>query len=116
MVEVLSLARAKAQRRAVQRTQADLVSRLQRLALDQGLCVEKGAVAAAAVDHVELALLIENGGMVAGDEGVRQYQVAVLQPPDGERRVRNVDLFLPGFVDQQQSSGWNWFGHKVPFE
>jgi len=86
------------------------------LAVDQGLCIQKGAVTAAFVDHVELALLIENGGMVAGDESVRQYQVAVLQPPDGEGRMRNVDLFLPGIVDQQQSSGWNCFGHGVPFE
>ena len=79
--------RAKAQRWAVQRTQANLVPWLQSLAVDQGLCVEKGAVAAAFVDDVELALLIENGSMVAGDESVRQYQVAVLQPPDGERRM-----------------------------
>jgi hypothetical protein len=30
--------------------------------------------------------------------------------------VRNIDLFLPGVVDQQQSSGWYCFGHRVPFE
>jgi hypothetical protein len=30
--------------------------------------------------------------------------------------VRNADLFLPGVVDQQQSSGWYCFGHMVPFE
>jgi hypothetical protein len=62
---------------------------------------------------VKLTLLIQNGGVVAGNEGVRQYQVAVLQPPDGEWRVRNIDLFLTGFIDKQQSSGWNWLGHKA---
>jgi len=30
--------------------------------------------------------------------------------------VRDIDLFLPGVVDQQQSSGWYCFGHGVPFE
>jgi hypothetical protein len=38
-----------------------------------------------------------------------------LQPPNGKRRVRNIDLFLPGLVDQQQSSAWDWFGHKRAF-
>ena len=60
-----------------------------------------------------MALLIDNGGVIAGDEGVRQYQVAILQPPYGKRRVGNVDLFLAGFVYKQQSSGWNWLGHKA---
>jgi hypothetical protein len=62
---------------------------------------------------VELALLIDDGGMVAGNEGVRQDQVPILQTPDGEWRVRNVDLFLTGFIDQQQSSSRNWLGHKA---
>jgi len=46
-----------------------------------GLGIEKGAVAAAAVDYVKLSLLIENGGVVAGNERVRQYQVAVCSRP-----------------------------------
>jgi hypothetical protein len=75
--------RTKAQRWAVQRTQADLVPWFQGLALDQGLCVQKGAVAATLVDYVELALFVENGSMVAGDESMRQYQVAVLQTAYG---------------------------------
>jgi hypothetical protein len=70
-------------------------------------------MAAATVDYVELTLLVDDGGVVAGNKGVRQYQVAILQTPDGEWRVRNVDLFLPGFIDQQQGSSRNWLGHKA---
>ncbi len=70
-------------------------------------------MAAATVDYVELTFFVDDGGVVAGNEGVRQYQVAVLQTSDGERRMRNVDLFLAGFIDQQQSSSRNWLGHKA---
>jgi hypothetical protein len=62
---------------------------------------------------MKLALLIDNGSVVAGDEGVRQNQVAILQPPYGEWRVGNVNLFLAGFVYKQESSTWNWLGHKA---
>jgi hypothetical protein len=72
-------------------------------------------VPAPAVDYMKLALLVQNGGVVPGDKGVRQHQVAVLQPSDGEGRVRNIDLFLTGIVDQQQSSAWDCFGHKRAF-
>src|ERR1700744_2715833 len=104
--------RTKAERWTVQRTQTNLIPWLQGLALDQGLRVEKGPMAAAFVDHVKLAFLKNNRSMVARDESVRQHQVAVLQAPDGKRRVHNVDLFLPGIVNQQQNSGGNGFGHR----
>jgi hypothetical protein len=109
MVEVLSLAGPK-------RSDGPFSEPRRISSPDQGLRVEKGPVAAAFVDHVELALLKDDGSVVAGDESVRQYQVAILQATDGKRCVHNVDLFLPGVVNQHQSSGGNWFGHRVPFE
>src|ERR1700733_3208774 len=68
---------------------------------------------AATIDYMKLALLVDNGSVITGNEGMRQHQVAVLQPADGEWGVGNVNLFLARFVDKHQSSGRNGFGHKA---
>src|SRR3984957_20066355 len=68
---------------------------------------------ATTIHYMKLAFLVENGSVIAGDEGVCQNQVAILQPADGERGVGNVYLFLAGFIDKHQSCSWNGFGHKA---
>src|SRR5271155_3115276 len=97
--------RAEAQRWTIERPQANLISRLERLPIYDRLGIQKNSMPAATIHNMKLALLINNRRVVARDEGMPQYQVAVLQPPNGEGRMGNMDLFLAGLIDQQQSCG-----------
>ena len=70
-------------------------------------------MATAAILHVELALVEQDGRMIAGDERMSEHQVTVLQAADGERRVNQIDFLLASLVDQHQCNRRDGLSHAA---